>query len=863
MKDYTLLPTPEPERGERPRGGGGGGGIVTPSRSRQGRRIGPKFQRLKDTLDSDRDPVGLRDDPAGIAPERAIVFEVAGSVHDFGAAVDKIGGLDFLLAEEHLLEPNEDFGIAETRKGREPGIRADKPIAGRFYMAMPDVQALRHLLSLWRRYQAGEKAPRGFKPWFDIFAHLHDLRPWGPRDRVPDETITYLEEKLETADSDVLVRVEAELWYTGTATKRAAGQANFQRAVEAADGTIIDRSEIEEIGYLGFLLDLPIAEVWHLINRDEVNIAICDDVMMVRPQSTVEFPVEVEPLEDTLPAPSESVAQLPPIAAIFDAMPVQNHDLLDGRLRLDDPDDYDAMSVVAERRHGTEMASLILHGDRRRGEKPLPRPVYFRPVMYAPGNNRDEQPVRDRLLLDVIYRSVLRMKVGEGEDGPTAPDVFIVNLSLGDRTRPFSGLMSPWGRLLDHLADRFGILFLVSAGNVKTRLRVPEFSGLTNFEAATPEDREAAILCALKDQKAMRTLLSPAEALNVVTVGAWHEDDAPELNVANVFSPFAAAANGPNISSALGLGHRKVVKPDIFMPGGRELVRVIGSGPAVNLGIVDPGRLYGLRCALPSAGGDTSKEGSSAGTSAATALATRAAHQIFDALSDADNGNLLEALDAAFHAVIVKAMLVHRAKWGSLGERLDQTWKPQGGGAYAVRRDLIARFLGYGRPATDEAMTCAANRATMIGYGEIFADTNASLYRIPLPPSLASVKEPRALTVSLAWFSPVNIRHQAYRRAKLEVRPEKEHDRFGVKRVSGQPSDKAIPRGSLFHVRFEGDRAVAFVDGNTLALRVFCREQGGALDQSIRYGLAVTIEAGETVPVYDEIRQALGVRPRP
>lgn len=189
MTEYPLLPTPKPERGERPRGGGGGGGMVTPSRNRQSQRIGPTFQRLKDAFESDRDPVSLRDDPVGIAPERAIVFEVAGSIGDFSAAVDKIGGLDFLLDEELLLEPDEDFGVAETRKGKEPGIRDDKLIAGRLYMAMPDVQALRHLLSLWRRYQDGESAPRGFKPWFDVFDHLHDLRAWGPRDRVPDETI--------------------------------------------------------------------------------------------------------------------------------------------------------------------------------------------------------------------------------------------------------------------------------------------------------------------------------------------------------------------------------------------------------------------------------------------------------------------------------------------------------------------------------------------------------------------------------------------------------------------------------------------------------------------------------------------------
>ena len=56
------------------------------------------------------------------------------------------------------------------------------------------------------------------------------------------------------------------------------------------------------------------------------------------------------------------------------------------------------------------------------------------------------------------------MKNGDPEGDATAPEVFLVNLSLGDANRPFAGPMSPWGRLLDYLADRFGILFLVSAG---------------------------------------------------------------------------------------------------------------------------------------------------------------------------------------------------------------------------------------------------------------------------------------------------------------------------------------------------------------------------------------------------------------
>ncbi|MDE0024987.1 MAG: hypothetical protein OXP69_11300 [Spirochaetaceae bacterium] len=53
-----------------------------------------------------------------------------------------------------------------------------------------------------------------------------------------------------------------------------------------------------------------------------------------------------------------------------------------------------------------------------------------------------------------------------------------------------------------------------------------------------------------------------------------------------------------------------------------------------------------------------------------------------------------------------------------------------------------------------------------------------------------------------------------------------------------------------------------FIDDGHLQFRVFCREQGGSLDESIRYGIAVTIEAGEAIPVYQQVRQRLGIQPR-
>ena len=216
-------------------------------------------------------------------------------------------------------------------------------------------------------------------------------------------------------------------------------------------------------------------------------------------------------------------------------------------------------------------------------------------------------------------------------------------------------------------------------------------------------------------------------------------------------------------------------------------------------------------------------------------------------------------MEAQYRAVVVKALLVHRARWGSRAAFLDRNYGPHGRGKHVARRDNIARLLGYGFPDIDEALACAANRATLAGYGTIAAG-EANIHRIPLPRSLERVAEPRTLSVTVAWFSPVNRRHQAYRRAKLEVSALRDLEMAaGVSRSGGQPSNYSVPRGTVFHERFDGDRAVAFVDDGHVALRIFCREQAGTLDQSIRYGIAVTIEAGEGIPVYNEVRARLAV----
>ena len=857
MTVFPLLPLPPSEPGRSPQSPQGFEPSPRVSPGRQSERLGPKFERLRSTLDRGA-ALSLRKDPSSIAPERALVFEVAGSIADFNRLVSRVPGLEFLGDEETAFDPDDDFFVMDNRKGREGRRREDRAVGGRVYVAMPDLAALRELLSLWSRWQEGRDLGHGRTPWRDIFASLRDIRPWGVADRIPEETIAFLDGELGV-DPQGTRQVEIELWYHEAESRRKRAHGRVADVVAEAGGRVVHQSTIEAIRYQAALVELPVSEVRRLINREEVHLAICDEAMFVRPQSSIHLPEAAETaLAGEAPA-GPIAADVAPVAALFDAMPVQNHRLLDGRLEVDDPDGMEGTSVVSERRHGTAMASLILHGDRQSGEARLGRTLHVRPVLYAPGGGDRERPARDRLLVDTIYRAVRRMKEGDSGEGPTAPEVFLVNLSLGDTNRPFAGAISPWARLLDFLADTYGILFLVSAGNVTAPLAVPEFRTWSEFEDADPVEREREVVRALGNNRALRTLLSPAEALNVLTVGAWHSQAGPGPHGAMAVDPYSEDRL-PNISSAQGLGHRKTIKPEIHLPGGRERVRM--SGSATNPRVV-PARGHGLMAAAPDATGTLDREARIPGTSAATALATRAAHRIFDALMDEDGGSMHADIDPRYRAVVVKALLVHRSGWGEGGVVVDDIYGPHGQGKHVERKDNVARLLGYGFPVVEEAMACTPNRATLVGYGSIGAN-ETRVHRIPLPPSLERVVEPRSVTLTVTWISPINPRHRMYRGAKIEVGTVQGlKDAVGVDRASDQPSALSAARGSVYHSRYEGKLAVPFVDDGYILLRLNCREQAGSLDRKVRYGVAVSIEAGESIPVYDEVRTRLGVGVRP
>ena len=176
---------------------------------------------------------------------------------------------------------------------------------------------------------------------------------------------------------------------------------------------------------------------------------------------------------------------------------------------IDDPDDYEAVYLAEERRHGSGMASLICHGELDEQAESLSRKLYVRPILQPrrrfDGRFEENIPA-DVLPVDLIHRAVRRLYEREGDDPPVAPGVRIINLSVCDPARPLENGMSSWARLLDWLSFKYNVLFIVSAGNrlQDIELDVPR----DDLQALSEEDRLKAVVRAIAADTRHRRLLS-------------------------------------------------------------------------------------------------------------------------------------------------------------------------------------------------------------------------------------------------------------------------------------------------------------------------------------------------------------------
>ena len=493
------------------------------------------------------------------------------------------------------------------------------------------------------------------------------------------------------------------------------------------------------------------------------------------------------------------------------------------------------------------MGSLI------NGDQPMSRRLYTRPILRPVGEwggqSWREKIPEDELAVDLIHRAVRRLFDGDGDEPAVAPGVRIINLSVCDERRPFVREMSPLARLLDWLAFKHGVLFLVSAGNHghAIELNVPR----DGWDGLAQKEREAAVFNALAADTRKRSLLSPSETLNGLTVGAVHSDASEIPDGYRLINPFDG--NGfPSVVSAHGPGYRGSVKPDFLLPGGRQSLdeRMGTAHEKAVLEIRDFRVAPGQRVAWPGEQGSLDASRYTRGTSNATALASRAACRLYDVLCDLRSQSAAFPSDS-YDAVLLKALLVHGADCERPLDHYAALLDCDNG--KRQNKEVATRLIGYGASDTERAMFCTDHRVTVVGCGEIGAE-EAHTFHLPAPPGLSGMADPRRMITTLAWLSPINCSHRNYRRAQLGFRTGQSlaEDPIGA-------TNPQVRRGTVQHEVRQGRGAKVVNDGDEIEIRVECRADAGDLDETVRYALVVTLEVEESVDVllYEEIRDRL------
>lgn len=776
--------------------------------------------------------------PSEASPDRALVFEVIGPVANFILAA-RAAELEWLAeAQDDGLSSDED----EVEFDADGKVDESSPLGETLlYVTMPTISGLQRVLALWKRYVGGQPKPSDGGDWWSLFGYLADVRTWSARDRVDPIAQAYVERMLERYPERP-VRLELDLWFRESAELRRDAERYVNALMASVNGRVLDFGTIEEIRYQAALVELPGAQA-RMLSSLRGPLADADKVMRVRPQSLYSSEPR-DPADGVEDGPDVPVATDPraPIAALLDGYPVQNHALLANRVDIEEVDVTGAMSPVARRHHGTAMASLIIHGDLAADEVPLDRTLKVVPILAAPQGVNEECTPPDKLPILMVYRAVVALMDGLDGEEPLGEQVVVINHSICDQEAPFIRGASPWAKLLDFFSHHYDLLFVVSAGNCNPQFPLDGYSACEEFEDADDVQRQIVILRSIEMAKGSRLLLSPAESVNALTVGAVHEDAAGPCPTGHI-DPFAAVGV-TNIASGLGLGVNRAIKPELVEAGGRQLVRTQTSEGVVSLWGYEHGDVGQLAAAPDPLGGSTNRQTRLTGTSNAAALITRSAIKLADVVeeifaADGENWNDLRA-----RAVILKALLAHGSSWGDAGKLLNETYA----GGWQRKRENISRFLGYGRHDLTRTLRTDGSRITLLA-DDVIASERRHEYRIPIPRAMIGNRELRRIVMTLAWSTPVDPTSLRYRGVICEIVDGDGKRKFwrGVQQTL-QPHPDASRRGTLQHLILEGKNLIDNAADGAFTIGIQCRSQLSGFEMvEVPYALAVTLELAQPV----------------
>jgi len=644
-------------------------------------------------------------------------------------------------------------------------------------------------------------------------AKIDTIKPWTREDRTSSrlQALGALDAHKEYTVDVLLLPIEGQ-----PANPQALPA--IERYVSAQRGNVVDRAVTTT--FTAFRVRLGGQALDNLLDyRDDVALVDLPPVAHVLVPQVLSLGVDSLPETPVPPATAPGVC-------VVDSGILEGHPLLATAILSDKSRSFPATlgppiprAPIHKAFHGTQVAGIALYGDVGAAAlaKSFSPPHWLVNARFLDDSN-ELHPDRMPFLREVVQhaRGCCR----------------IYNLSFG--LEPSEGFLSVHAAELDALTREFGVLFIVAAGNEDIN---------RHFHGQPPDNSYPDFLL-----ESGGRVLSPAEALNVLTVGGLTPDRDPH---SRDFREPVAPKRAPSPFTRAG-GLKNVVKPELVEVAGnlaydRSLRQWIENDPGLRVPTTShrfpEGQLLGFVH----------------GTSFAAPRVAYYAALIIDRYPEA-TANLLRAL------------LVQSAS------------TPEG-----VRewdRKKILQLCGFGVPDVDRAMYCLPQRVTLYYEGQIEVD-EVKLFEIPVPTEFASARGRKSISITLAYDPPVSVVHrdrpagiylswglargdvavgeveaaiaaEAEREMETVLKPEAEIDETRTKRVfmTGRLPSRPQQRGTVQKNVFTWQRG-EHGDPYRLVVTAKATRPAHAEDRQ-HFAIVATLECeDESVNIYTAVRTRL------